>query len=71
MIFVFCLQEKQTNKQTNTWVTLTQARGTISNISLFFKRKREGGLVVLLCLLSAATKAFENLKTQEVQFRCK
>ena len=37
------------------------ARGTLSNISLFFKRKREG-LGVLLCLLSAATKIFANWK---------
>ena len=52
MIFVFCLR-KQTSKQTTkenlffylnrTWVLLTQARGTLSNISLFFKRKRVRG----------------------------
>ena len=70
-IFVFCLRGK-TNTQTTkenlffylnrTWVTLTQARVTLSNISLFFKRKREKGWGVLLCLPSGGTKTFANWK---------
>ena len=50
MIFVFCLREKQTKNKKNyffylnrTWMTLTQARGTLSNISLPLKRKIERG----------------------------
>ena len=43
---------------TKIWIV---ARGTLSNISLFFKRKIEGW-GVLLCLLSAATKTSVNWK---------
>ena len=50
LFFVFFLPEKQPNKQqknlfffnlNHTWVKFRQERGTLSNISFFFYRKRE------------------------------
>ena len=52
-----------------TWMMLTQAMGTLSSISLFFKRKRErgwqgGGGGGGVCLLSAGTKPLQIEKSE-------